>query len=173
MHGLKGVRRFVNTAQARTIVTAFYYSILFYGCEIWFHKHLSFHLKQKIKSGHYRALRLIRGNLSRDELNEISQRSTPEEWADYSLAKMVSRMVLANCPRRLLDGTIMNAYSERRQDGLIFFFDSSKRKIRQQFKNRLSMVSKQMKFKWLRFSINALRPNLKKCFLSYAKTKRD
>ncbi len=171
MHGLKLIRRYVSKDQARVIVTAYYFSILYYGCEVWLHKHLSFHLKQKIRSCHYKALRLIYGTtLSREELNVISQRATPDEWADYSIAKATARMVLSAQPKRLLCGVLMNAYSERRQQGRLFFYDDSQRKIgRQRLRNRLQSVSRMMKFKWLETSLSAVRPNLKKCLFSYIK----
>jgi hypothetical protein len=171
MHGLKGVRKYVDIQQAKQIVTAFYYSVLYYGCEVWMHKHLSFHLKQKVRSAHYKALRLIHGQeKTRCELDAISQRSTPDEWGDYSIAKMIAMIVQTAKPKRLLQGILMNSFYERRQEGRMFFYDDSLRKIgRQRLKNRLSVISKQMKFKWLSVPIGSLRPNLKKCFFQYAK----
>jgi len=34
-------------------------TVLYYGIEIWFHSHLAFDLKRRIRAVHYRAMRLI------------------------------------------------------------------------------------------------------------------
>ncbi len=79
LHGLKALRRFVSKDQARVVMTAFYFSVLYYGVEIWLHRGLGFKLKQKIRSAHYRAMRVILGqHLSRDELDETGCRASPD-----------------------------------------------------------------------------------------------
>jgi hypothetical protein len=171
-HGLKHLRKLLSADQHKTATTAYYFSVLYYGAEVWYHKNLAFQLKQKIRSAHYRALRLIKKNpmTSRDELDQTCGRATPDEWADYVLAKMAAMTIIRGSPSRLFDDLMANSYTERRQDGRMFFFDGSKKKIgRQSIRNRLSVLSKQMKFKWLHTSTSALRPNLKKCFFQYVK----
>jgi hypothetical protein len=174
MHGLKHVRKYLDAKQMSQVTTAFYFSVLYYGCETWYHRHLSFHLKQRVRSCHYRALRLIYGNLTRSEIDQRCERSTPDEWADYSLAKMMARTIKVAAPRRMMEGIMQNAYSERRQAGRMFFFDCSKRKIgRQMLRNRLQQISRQMKFEWLFTPVNALRPHLKKQFFSYKRNQKS
>ncbi len=171
LHGLRKIRRFLNTEQTKQVVTAFYFSVLYYGLEVWFHRHLAFHLKQKVRSAHYRALRLIHGDKPRDQLDQEGKRATPDEWANYAAAKLLSRMIHLQAPSRLLASTMTTSYSARRQQGRLFFYDSSTKKIgRQCLKNRLGCVSKQMKFDWLEAgnkNSNMLRINLKRCFFSY------
>ena len=67
--------------------------------EVWYHKHLGFNLKRKIKSSHYRALRVVHPDVkSRAELDMISERA---------------RMVQSQQPISLLGTTMKNSYSER------------------------------------------------------------
>ncbi len=169
-HGLWHIKKFLNPTQLRSAVTAYYFSVLYYGLEVWFHRNLSFKLKQRLRSAHYRALRLVFGKeKSRTELDVMSKRATPDEMADYSLAKMVSKMCISGQPQRLLSETMSNSYSVLRSPGRMFFYDNSKLKIgRQCLKNRLSCVTKQMKFNWLECEVKSLRPKLKKCFFKYA-----
>ncbi len=168
-HGLSKIRRHLNPQQRKQVVTAYYFSVLYYGCEAWLHRGLGFHLKQKVRSAHYRALRLIHGDRTRDELDMISGRATPDEWSDFCLAKMLARMAIEKTPRRLSEKTMLNSYQERRQLNRLFFYDNSERKIgRQCFKNRVGCIANQMKFEWLKYSPNALRPSLKKSFFKYA-----
>jgi hypothetical protein len=170
MYALKKIRRFLNTSQANQVVTSFYFSVLYYGMEIWFHKHLMFHLKQKVRAAHYRALRLIHGqHLERNQLDAIAKRATPDEWSDYCVAKTLAKLVILEVPVRLKDMVMVNSYAERRKANRLFFFDSSKKKIgRQSFRNRLSVIAKQMKFEWTLFKVSSLRTALKKCFFNYA-----
>ncbi len=169
-HGLKHLRRFLSLKQLKQAVTAYYYSVLYYGMEVWYHRHLSFKLKKRIRSAHYRALRLLYGKeKSRDDLDGISERATPDEMSDYSTAKLIAKMYLNDAPSRLLKKTMNNAYQITRKPGQMFFYDTSVRKIgRQCLANRLPCIAKQMKFKWLECEVCSLRVNLKKCFFKYA-----
>jgi hypothetical protein len=170
-HGMKKLRRLVSLAQAKVMITSYYFSVLYYGIEVWFHRGLGFNLKRKIRSAHYRALRVIYGDITRDELDQRSERATPDEWADYCLAKMAAKMMILMTPERLFETTLPNSFSETRQPGRVFFFDSSVRKIgRQRLINRLPQIAKRMDFRWLECSVQGLRPKLKKCFFKYAKT---
>ena len=170
LHGLRKIWRFLDSAQAQQVITSFYYSVLYYSLEVWFHRHLRFDLMQRIRSVHYRALRVTHGKLTRDELDIIGKHATPDEWADYSVAKFLARTVIVGKPACLLDEILQNAYSERRQHGRLFFYDNSVRKIGCQcIKNRLRCVARQMKFDWLNSSVETLRPKLKKTFFPYVK----
>jgi len=169
LFGLRTVRKYLTPKQAQQVITAFYFSSLYYGAEVWFHRHLAFHLKRKIRTAHYRALRLVYGkDNSRDSLDQLSQRASPDEWSNYVVAKLLARMVISGSPVRLCDDILANSYSERRQHGRLFFYDSSKRKIgRQCLRNRIHNITRQMKFEWTTVSISALRCHLKKCFFNY------
>ncbi len=132
LHGLRRIRRHLSTKHATQVMTSFYFSILYYGAEVWLHRHLSFHLKQKIRSAHYRAMRVVHGNLSRDELDIVGTRANPDEWADYSLSKLLARMIITGQPKRLMKSTMVNSFSERRQPNRLFFYDDSAKKIGRQ-----------------------------------------
>jgi hypothetical protein len=168
LHGLCLIRRHFNLKQATLIVTSFYFSMLYYGIEVWFHKHLSFHLKQKIRACHYRALRLLYGSdPSRDQLDILSERAMPDEYSDYLLAKTMAKICISGYPTRLHDIAMPNSYTERRKENRLFFFDNSAKKLgKQSFKNRLQHVSKLMKFEWLLCNVHSLRPKLQTIFLS-------
>jgi len=64
------------------------------------------------------------------------------------------------------------SFTERCQPGRLFFYDNSHRLIgRQSFANRLTAISKKIKFKWTENTLNVhqLRMKLKSTFFSYAK----
>jgi len=173
LHGLKFLRRHLDVNQMKQVTTSYLFSVLFYGSEIWFHKQLSFHLKQKIRSIHYKALRLTYGrDLSRDMLDKISGRATPDEWADFCLGKLLIHTVRSGMPHRFFEQIIKQYYTERRVYDQLFIYDSSTKKIgRQILSNRLATVSKAIKFPWLRLNLSksVIRMKLKETFFMYAK----
>lgn len=61
LHGMKQIRKYLDQKMAKQVITSYFFSILNYGLEIWFHPRLSFHLKRRIRGLHYRAMRLIYG----------------------------------------------------------------------------------------------------------------
>ena len=78
-HGLRKIRQHLTTKQANHTITAYYFSVLYYGAECWFHRSLGFHLKQRIRSAHFRALRLVYGEKSRlDGYQKLSNSTTPD-----------------------------------------------------------------------------------------------
>jgi len=173
LHGLKHIKKGLNQNQVKQVITAYFFSVLMYGCGVWFHRHLFFHLKQRVRASQYRALRLVYGKQrTRDEINVMAARATPDEWADYSIAKMSAKIANSMMPCRLHVDLMLNSFVERRHPHLLLFYDSSCRKIgRQSIKNRLTIVAKQMKFDWFSYNISPdlLRIRLKHSFFSYSR----
>jgi len=173
LHGQRHIRKALNKKQTQQFITSFFFSVLLYGCEVWYHRHLFFHLKQRIQSCHYPALRLVHGKQrTRDEIDQLSFRATPDEWADYSVAKLTIKMVDSMMPCRLHVNLKANSFVERRQPHRLLFYDSSCRKIgRQSIKNRLNTIAKHIKFDW--FNVHCtparVRIELKKSFFTYSR----
>jgi len=173
LHGLNHLRNVLSMRQLRQVTTSLLYSVLFYGCEIWLHKHLSFYLKRKVRSVHYKALRIIYGkNRSRDELDQMSERATPDEWSDFVVAKQFINIVRTGQPRRLYSDLISQSFIERRSPNMLLVYDTSLKKIGcQAFPNRLNVISRCIKFPWLSsISKDQIRINLKKTFFGYARS---
>ncbi len=143
LHGLRLIKRHLSQAQLKQAITSFYFSVLYYGMEIWLHKNLSFSLKQKVRSCHYRALRMLLSSsskmTSRSEIDILTQRASPDELSNYTLAKFATRMVQNQRSKRLHDTTMTNSYSQSRQPGRLFFYDNSKRKIGRQCVRKQSL----------------------------------
>jgi len=140
--------------------------------EVWYHRHLFVHPKERIRSCHYRALRLVYGKQkTRDELDQLSFRATPDEWTDYSVAKSAIKMVNSMMSCHLYVNLMANSFAERRQPQRLLFYDSIYWKVRRQsIKNRLTTIAKHIKFNW--FDVNyppdRVRIELKKSFFTYS-----
>jgi len=165
LHGLHKIRAYLNTQQAKQVVTSFFFLVLFYALEVWYHQHLGFHLKRRVRSVHYKAMRLVYGrSLTRDELD--CYRGNPDAMSNFNLAKQMCNIINSGLPSRLYGHLCGNLFFERRHPNRGLFYDDSVRKIgKQSLKNRLSNVSKCLKFDWLMQSKDYVRINLKKTFL--------
>ena len=84
LFGLKKIRRFLTAEQAKTVVTSFYFTSLYYGMEVWNHRYLAFGLKQKLKSAHYRALRVIHG---KDKTREANAQTRQTQEQDKTITR--------------------------------------------------------------------------------------
>lgn len=172
LHGLRHLKKYLDQKRMSQVMTSFYFSVLYYGAEIFHHRHLSFAFKQRLRSLHYKALKVVYGPRSRDELDQISNRATPDEWVDYSLAKLMINCFNTCLPTSLHQCLSSQSYTERRQMGKIFTYDSSHRRVgRQALANRLSVISRKINFSWLNQNLNphALRIKLKSVFFKYYK----
>jgi len=88
-------------------------------------------------------------------------------WAVFRTAKIAANMVLSSQPMRLSRSLFQNVFFERRYPFRAWFYDASEFKVgRQSMQNRLSNISKCMKFDWCTMSRDELRKALKKTFLN-------
>jgi len=101
----------------------------------------------------------------RDELDKF--RANPDEMAVFRTAKVSVNMILTSQPMRLSRSLFQNIFFERRYPLWARFYDASEFKVgRQSLRNRLSNISKCMKFDWCTISRDELRTALKKTFLN-------
>jgi len=167
LHGLRFIRKHLDFRQAKQVITSYFFSVLYYGIEIWYHPHLAFDLKRRVRAAHYRAMRLVYGTMkSRAELNLL--RATPDEMALFNCAKLLTNVCNTGLPNRLATQLDENCFYERRYPWRLQFFDSSIRKIGKQcFKNRLSQVARMLKFDWLILSRTEICNRIKSCILPH------
>jgi len=147
------------------VVTSFFFSVLLYGIEVWFHQHLAFHLKRRVRSIHYKVMRLVYGkSLSRSELD--CYRGTLDVMSNFNLAKQMCNIINSDLPSRIYGSLVGNLYFVRRHPNRGLFYDCRERRVGKQIlKNKLTNVSKCLKFDWLIQSKDYVRINLKRTFL--------
>ncbi len=169
---IKYLRKWLNTEELLRLITSQYFSIVYYCCPLWIGSLTSTAWK-RINSAHYRALRAVYGDykmkLKRAELDKMSKRATPKEWAQYSIAATVIKMFNSSDTEmgHLLRRSV---YINDRNPGKGKFIDKSRLKIgRQSLPYRIGPTFAKMSFDWVGFegSDDALRRNLKKEFFKY------
>jgi len=132
---LKRLRRRFTKDQFLQIVTAQYFSNLYYCAPVWLNETTSSRLRRMINSAHYRPLRIAMKDynyrLAKKDLLKSCNRSSPMEWARYSLASIAIKTLTNREPFHLYNSLSKSLYTTRRKPsiGLFFFYDKSKGKI--------------------------------------------
>jgi len=94
-------------------------------------------------------------------------RANPDEMAVFRTANIAANMVLTSHPMRLSRSLFQDVFFERRYLFRARFYDASEFKVgKQSLRNRLSNISKCMKFDWCVMSRDELRTAVKKTFLN-------
>ncbi len=95
VHRLKYLREWLNLEELTRLVSSQYFSIIFYNAPLWIGS-LDAASWKKLNSVHYRALRMELGDfrsiMKSVEIDWITMRATPIEWASYSIASTVIRL---------------------------------------------------------------------------------
>lgn len=170
---LKKLRKRFTKDQFLQIVTAQYYSLLYYCAPVWLNESTPAKLRNLINSAHYRPLRIARYDyghrLSKSELSKSCERATPMEWVRYLLASQVIKIVTNREPFYLYNDIIKNIYTTRRKPLIGNFFDNSKGKIgKQKLGNRLKFMAK-INWDWIDTAMtkDRLRIRLKDTYFGY------
>jgi len=173
---LKKLRQRFTVDQYLKIVTAQYYSQLYYCAPVWLTETTSSRLKNLINTAHYKPLRItlkdFRYRLSRSELSKRCNRATPKEWVRYQLASSVIKIFTYREPFYLYNELVKHIFTTRRKPLIGNFFDNSKGKIgRQKLGNRLRFMA-EIKADWIdtEMSKDRLRMLLKRTFFHYLTT---
>jgi hypothetical protein len=113
----------------------------------------------------------FKASISRAELDRITKRATPLEWAKYSIASTVIK--LYNRSNTDMAGIIRtSAYVNDRVPLRAKFIDRSRLKIgKQSIINRIGPIFSSINFDWIGDSTvptdDFIRNKLKKCFFKY------
>jgi hypothetical protein len=172
---IKHLRKWLNSEELLRLITAQYFSIVFYCSPLWMGG-LSAASWRRINSAHYRALRAVYGDfkfkMKRSELDKISKRATPVEWASYAIASTVIKLFnLSDC--NVAKALRSSAYINDRMPGRGKFIDKSRLKIgRQSIQYRIGPIFSKINFDWIGTSMSedSLRRSLKKLFFTYFDT---
>ncbi len=153
------------------LVTSQFLSIIYYASPVWIGSMTSQDWK-RLNSTHYAAMRMVIGdymrNLSRTDIDNMTKRATPAEWAKYSITSTVIK--LYNESQTNIAQIIRNsAYVNDRLPRRAKFIDRSRLKIgRQTIIHRIGPFFSHLDFDWIGLPCkDSLRRKLKKQFFRY------
>ncbi len=172
IQGLRILRRNMSRRSFLHILTAQFFSKMYYGSPVWL-GHLSSKDSTRIMSLHYRALRIAcqdyRNGVPREILDHDLRRATPSEWNDYSISKEIIRIYKSESPRLLFKELDAQSYQIKRPVN-VRFYDTSRTKVGlQALPNKSAKPMNRVDFDWYfeTISNDALRIKLKQCFFKY------
>jgi len=155
------------------VTTAHYFSNLYYCSEVWYPP-LSCKLKKSINLIHYFPLRLsvkdFARKLSYKKLDKLSRRASPFDLNEFKVARCLINFSNNSAPFSLFQDLLVNAVVESRNPTRPWFLDTSRTRIgHQSFCNRVTNISKRLKFEWYGRprTKEDIRANLKRTFFPY------
>jgi hypothetical protein len=86
LQGLRIINKYFTTPERLVLITAFFYSRLYYGSQVWLIPSLKALLKSKLFSASGAALRLLDRDMSFRALHKKYNRATPSQFQKYTTA---------------------------------------------------------------------------------------
>jgi len=118
----------VVQVQLLQIITAQYYSHLYYCAGVWLGEQTSQQITKLIDSAHYKPLRIVYHDyekwISRVDLSRISKRAMPVQWCKYIVIGPYHSKEPYNTSKKLNE----TFYTTRCKPGLGHFYHNSKGK---------------------------------------------
>ena len=166
---IKMISKFFNKKELNDIITACFYSVLYYNADIWLMPTLSPLLKQKLLTPSSQVLRIPTKNFDRmtsfKKLHTIANRATPEQICQYKHALLLHKIY--NDIDQGADWLALNFnqnFNERNQKFITI--DSSKFKIGKNIaSNRLRSINNKIELKDLNDKMPSFKIKMKKLFL--------
>jgi hypothetical protein len=152
VHRLKYLQKWLTLDEMIKLVSSQYFSIIFHNAPLWIGS-LDAASWKKLNSVHYRALRMLLGDfrnvMKRDEIDSITKRATPIEWANYCITSTVIWLYNQSYTR-IANELRSAAYVNDRLPYRARFIDKSKLQIgRQAIKNRIGNLFSRISFNWI------------------------
>ena len=169
-YAIRMIAKFFNKKELNEIITAYYFSILYYNAEIWLLPTLPPLLKQKLLSSSANILRISINNhdrmLSFTRIHKMANRATPEMMSKYKHALQLHKIY--NDTGMGEDWIQLN-FNQNFNSRLTKFIttDTSRYKIgKNRMSNRLRVINNEIELSDLNKSYNAFKMLMKKLYLS-------
>ena len=169
LHAIFLIKNYFNKAQLLNIITACYYSNLYYNSEIWLLPTLSPQSKQKLLAASAAPLKMTTPNYNRlisyNRLHYLNKRATPNEITVYKHALLLHKTY--NNLTMSIDWTnlFFNQHFNARYN-LVKFFNTSKYKIGNNIlANRFLVLNGKIDLDWLNGTFETYKIKCKQTFL--------
>ena len=171
LHAIRLIRPFFSAPELKQIITANFFSILYYNSEIWHLPTLSPIAKQKLLSTSANALKLCTPYCPREmsfkTIHYLNARATPTQICNYKLALQLYKTF--NLKQPSLDWLSLNENicTSSRQT-LFETISASNTKIGNNFlSNRFKTLNKLLPLNWLNYSFDTYKVKCKAKFLKH------
>ena len=156
LHTIRLIRKYFTTRELLQLLTANFFSVLYYNSEIWHINSLSPNLKQVLLSTSAKALILCQKQVDRSisfvDFHRIHNRATPDQMLKYKHALMLHSLYNNNKPR--MEWLMLNFQQilTSRQNNFEFLRTNQYRVGLNILINRLSTLNRLIPLEWVNLS---------------------
>ena len=169
LYAIRLIKNFFTQDELRTLLTANFYSILYYNSEIWHIPNLNPNLKQHLLSASAKALKLCNSTCSPFQsfidLHRSHKRATPAQFSTYKHALLLFKLYNSN---ETSDDWVMLNYNQiltRRQINFKLFSANNFKIGTNLLCNRLSSINDKVPISWLALTLESYKIKCKEKFL--------
>ena len=170
LHAIKLIKKHFNKEELRQLLTANYYSILYYNAEVWLIPSLNQQLKKHLLSASSAALRLIESSwddrVSFRDLHLRNKRATPMQMMTYKHSLQLHKLYNSNMQSNdWLDLNFQQNFNARQNHFQII--DTSRLKVgKNKLCNRLNLLNGKIELNWLLYTYEKFKLKCKSLYLS-------
>ena len=165
------IKNFFNTKELLQLITANFYSILYYNSEIWHLQSLKTNLKQKLLSASAKAIKICfkycTNDISFIKLHEMCNRSLPENFLMYRHALLLYKTMNSDSHTCEWVHLNFNQILTSRQTTFMSAKNNRKRVGLNAFANRFFILNGRIPLVWFNMSFDCFKVHCKKEFLTY------
>ena len=170
LNAISLIRKYFNQDELLKLVTANFYSKLYYNFEVWQIPTLNQSLKNKLLTASSRALKLCAKTndislISFKDIHEMTGRATPDKLAEYKLALQLYRTITHQCPIPDWIGINLHSINSPRKKMFAINRTNKLRVGNNALANRLNSINGKIDLNWLNLSFNSYKIKCKRLFL--------
>ena len=169
LHCIRLIKYYFTPVEMLNIITAYVYSTMYYGSDIWNIPSLKKDLAQKLLSTSAQALKLCtpsyHDRMSFAELHKINNRATPKQMCEYSHALQLHKLINLELPKAdWLDLNFQQVFGGRTRT--FNFAKTNNYKIGLNLIcNRFHSLNGRIDYSWMNESYESFKIRCKKMFL--------
>ena len=169
LHAIKLIKPYFSNLELKQLITANFYSVLYYNSEIWHIPTLNPHCKQQLLSASANALKLCttyyNDRTSFEDLHKLNQRATPTQIMQYKHSLLLYKLYNRKEPiQEWVNLNFQQTLSSRQTKFGIT--RSNNYKIGNNLLcNRLAIINNLIPLPWLNLSLSTYKTKCKELFL--------
>ena len=170
LYGIKMIRKYFTPIEVRNLVTAIFFSKLYYGAEIWHFNGLSRAIHKKIKFASAQALKLCTPGVTtfstHTEIHRLAGRALPEKMCLYRHAVVLFKLFNNQiCENEFVEMNFQ-LYENDRLRKIVFTKNQRFEVGKNILLNRLCDLNNMIDKDWLNLSLNTFKVKCKTLFLN-------
>ena len=170
LYGIRTIKKYFTLDETRNMITAIYFSKLYYGAEVWHHQGLTRIIKKKLKYASANALKLCAPGITQfsthTEIHRLADRALPEQICRYRHAVLMYKLFNDIMCENEFIHLNFQLYDNDRNQKVTFIknqkYDVGKNILLNRFCDLNNLIDKN----WLNLSLETFKVKCKTMFLN-------